>query len=347
MPQYPGSNAASVACRMTDDMRRVLLAALFWLLSLHAQAQGVPRLACDEPVHRFGTVEPPEPVRHVFVIRNEGTAPLRIEGVRTSCGCVVGRIGNATLEPGGELDIRTELPTLGRLGAQRSTILVVSNDPLRRHFPLVLEGTIARVVRIEPEMLLFGTVAPGSPAVKRELLVHNDGPEPLDITEIAVSPQYYRAVLETVVEGRRWRVKVTFDPPATPGICNGGLRLLFNGETGREVAVPLSALAAGALLAAPAEVLLDPGDSPVSRHVIVRSRDNEPFEITRVEHDGELVRHQVQPFGPARYRVRLDGLSARMAAGPPIHIHTSLDEMPVIKVPVRLTGTRAATGEAP
>ncbi len=328
-------------------MRRVLLAVLFWLVALQAPAQGAPRLACDEPVHRFGTVEPPEPVRHVFVIRNDGTAPLRIEGVRTSCGCVVGRIGNTTLEPGAELDIRTELPTLGRPGAQRSTILVVSNDPLRRHFPLVLEGTVARVLRTEPEMLLFGTVAPGSAPVERELLVHNDGPAPLDPPDITVDRPYYRAALETVEEGRQWRVRVTLEPPATAGICNAGLRLLFSGDAPREVSVQLSALTAGALLAAPAELMLDPSDRSVSRHVIVRSRDNEPFAITRVEHDGGLLRHHVQPAGPSRYRVRLDGLSARMADGPPVIIHTSHEGMPAIGVPVRLAGTGTPGGEAP
>jgi hypothetical protein len=42
---------------------------------------GAPQIAADA-VHEFGAIKPTDSIEHVFVIRNEGTADLKIERVQ-------------------------------------------------------------------------------------------------------------------------------------------------------------------------------------------------------------------------------------------------------------------------
>lgn len=45
-------------------------------------AEGVPKIAAAEPVHEFGGIKASDTVEHVFAIKNEGTADLKIDHVQ-------------------------------------------------------------------------------------------------------------------------------------------------------------------------------------------------------------------------------------------------------------------------
>jgi hypothetical protein len=43
---------------------------------------GVPKIASDAPVFEFGEIKPTDTIEHVFKVKNEGTADLKIERVQ-------------------------------------------------------------------------------------------------------------------------------------------------------------------------------------------------------------------------------------------------------------------------
>lgn len=45
-------------------------------------AEGVPKIAADEPIFEFGAIKADDKVEHVFTIKNEGTADLKIDRVQ-------------------------------------------------------------------------------------------------------------------------------------------------------------------------------------------------------------------------------------------------------------------------
>ncbi len=61
---------------------------------LSACQQAQPVLVADVLTYDFGDVVNGEVVSHDFLLRNEGSAPLIVETVITTCGCTT-----ATLEP--------------------------------------------------------------------------------------------------------------------------------------------------------------------------------------------------------------------------------------------------------
>ncbi len=60
------------------------------LAGMPARAADGPELVIEEPVFDFGTVEQGTSVEHTFRVRNTGRAELRIDHVKTSCGCLAG-----------------------------------------------------------------------------------------------------------------------------------------------------------------------------------------------------------------------------------------------------------------
>src|SRR5207302_11381425 len=99
------------------------------LFAAGARADVGPRLAIDQPVFDFGTVERGTRVDHTFGLVNRGDAELRIEHVKSSCSCTVAVLSERVVPPGGEARVAVALDT-GRLaGRTTKTITVYTNDP--------------------------------------------------------------------------------------------------------------------------------------------------------------------------------------------------------------------------
>lgn len=61
-----------------------------------------PQIQVSEKFYDFGSVGPQDVVRHEFVIRNVGAAPLTISRAYTTCGCTTAEF-SATLIPPGQV----------------------------------------------------------------------------------------------------------------------------------------------------------------------------------------------------------------------------------------------------
>jgi hypothetical protein len=83
-----------------------------------AQAQTVPQptitppqIAFKETVFDFGKVEQGDQVNHLFRFTNQGGRDLRIESVKTSCGCTAAVISSEVTTPGSEGTISATFDT--------------------------------------------------------------------------------------------------------------------------------------------------------------------------------------------------------------------------------------------
>src|SRR5207247_10528831 len=89
-----------------------------------SRAAAGPELVSEEPVFEFGTVEHGTSVDHTFRVRNAGHAELRIDHVKTSCGCLAGLASSADIPPGGEGRVKVVLAT-GRIVGRTTKIVTV------------------------------------------------------------------------------------------------------------------------------------------------------------------------------------------------------------------------------
>ena len=108
-------------------------------------------------MHDFGTVTEGDKLRHVFVVKNTGNAPLLIDGAHASCGCTVAALKSKSIAPGGTGEIDATFDTHGRVAAARTTITVDSNATDQPHATITLSANVERLLAFESGYIRVAT----------------------------------------------------------------------------------------------------------------------------------------------------------------------------------------------
>lgn len=98
----------------------------------------------------FKTMEIGLQGEHGFVIRNEGTVPLKLAKGRTQCKCTLSKLENDEIPPGGEavINLAWEPKELGEFFQQA---VIYTSDPDRPEIQLGTKGTMFSPVEVSPE----------------------------------------------------------------------------------------------------------------------------------------------------------------------------------------------------
>lgn len=98
------------------------------------QEKGVPVLSFNESAYDFGDISQGDKVTHVFKFKNEGSVPLLISNVQTTCGCTVPQWPKTPIAPGTESEIKATFNSAGKMGKQNKVITIHSNasEPVSR-----------------------------------------------------------------------------------------------------------------------------------------------------------------------------------------------------------------------
>jgi hypothetical protein len=121
-----------------------------------AAATDAPKLELDATSFDFGSVSEGDSLKHVFKVRNTGAGPLKIERVRTSCGCVASAVTTKEVPPGGTTDVDVTFNTKNRRGKQKKTVTIVSNAPGSPH-TIDISADIISLLAFEPQHVQVST----------------------------------------------------------------------------------------------------------------------------------------------------------------------------------------------
>lgn len=94
----------------------------------------LPDLAASKYLYDFGEISPTAKVEKTFVLKNDGSKPLEIASVKSTCGCTAALLTDNTVAPGGQTTVKITFdPTTEQIAGSRVTreVKVVTNDPLR------------------------------------------------------------------------------------------------------------------------------------------------------------------------------------------------------------------------
>jgi len=157
-------------------------------------------LEADPSTHDFGTVLQGRKVEHTFTLRNKGNKPVRIREVSSSCGCAAAMLSTRDVVPGKTTQLKVTFAAGGARGRFNKAVRVVCAGPSP---PLILRvsGRVAPLVRAEPDLVLFGRVAPGQTRSRtvRLVVAHPDvhfTPGPPVTKGLAVRLESLRAAVE-------------------------------------------------------------------------------------------------------------------------------------------------------
>ena len=288
--------------------------ALVVAAGLGAAEEGRPRIALDEPVFDFGTVDRGARVDHTFRVPNRGGATLRIDHVKSSCGCTVAVLSEREVPPGGEARVAVSLDTARLAGRTTKTVNVYTNDPEAPVVGLSLAGQVVADLVLAPQPLYLGHIRRGE-ATRREVIVTPGRPgERYAVERVEPTSPHVHARLEPRPDGPGQRLLVEIDRDMALGHFNEQLTLHTTSPREPVLTLPVFGSVEGDVVVLPPQVtfgVLRGGAAP-ERDLYIRNRGARPLTVTSVTVPDDVVTYTlaaVQEGQEYRLTLRLrDGL---------------------------------------
>lgn len=113
-----------------------------------------PKAVIPEVEYDFGKMEMGDEGSHVFIIKNEGEAPLEILARKgeTTCSCTLGNVaGDGKLAPGQQTEVTLNWKIKLANPSFRHHAVIRTNDPGNRRIELTVVGKVENGLQLKPE----------------------------------------------------------------------------------------------------------------------------------------------------------------------------------------------------
>lgn len=267
-------------------MRTFLIAAGAWLLA--GAALSAPKIEFRETTFNAGTFWEGDTAGHEFVFRNTGDENLKIERVRSTCGCTAALLSRDEIAPGEEGSVKTDFNTRRYTGKQSKQVTVHSNDPANPAVQLRIECLVLTVAGLKPSALFFNNVLRGETPAEKVTLQPSAGP--FNITGVEATGGFFEVLLP---EDRRQvgpdnlplEFEVRILPLAPLGKLSGNLALTTDHPRLKQLTMRIRADIRGTVDYTPRMIFFNRQDlDGLAGKVIRISKTGDPdLEVTRPE----------------------------------------------------------------
>lgn len=248
-----------------------------------AAAGGRPRATAEGP-YDFGTVDRGAKIEHVFRVVNGGDAPLRLDQVKSTCGCTVALISDPDVAPGREGRVAVTLDTARMAGRVTKIVTVYTNDPEKPTAPLVLTGTVYADLVTSPTALYLGRLRRGETASREIVVVPGRPGATYGVTAVERSHPALKAEILPRTDGPGQRIVVQLSKELPLGRFNDSLVLRTNSPREPAITVPVFGSVEGDIVVLPPQVTFGVarrGGMP-ERALHIRNRGARPLTLTKV-----------------------------------------------------------------
>ena len=233
----------------------------------------------------FGSVPRGPMLSHPFRVTNHTASPVRISGIRVSCGCVTATAQAGLLAPGQSTVILATMDTRKFSGIKNVTIFVHLSQPSNEEVRLWVQANSRDDVTVTPDTISFGQTKRGTmPAGGVTVTFLGNGQ--WQITGVQCDSNYVKADIQELRRGAgevAYQVNAQLRVDAPVGKWFTDIWLKTNNPATPRVRVPLTVEIESALTINPAVV--DLGQVKVGgqaeRRVIVRGVRT--FKIIEIE----------------------------------------------------------------
>ena len=266
------------------------LISFFMAFAVYAEEISAPKLVIAEPTYEFGSVAQGQKVVHDFIIRNSGSADLKIDNVVPSCGCTATTIDDALVKPGSEGRVHVEFDTTGFKGDKTKTVRVYSNDPETPTSLLTLNGSVEVDVSIEPDRVLFGDVIKGNSETKDVTVTASRA----NIAKIETNSPFLK--LDIKEQGqRKQKFALTLSPETRAGELRSRVLITLDEIPPRVINVPVFASVKGKLQLKPELVSFGiiQGTEILERSVRLLNHGSTPVKIKEIKSSDAAVQCEI------------------------------------------------------
>ena len=359
-------------------LKTTVTLALLLLLIIPAAAQqngngkpngNAPKLFIKSLTHDFGDVEAGTPLSYSFVVKNEGTADLLIQGVQPSCGCTASDF-DKIITPGKEGKITLSIQqTKGYWGEMAKSAAVATNDPVSPRFNLILRAYFkgdrptppaaapkpanAPVAEVKPpgpftispnDRWVTAAVKGSGTMTKMYLRAREDGS--VRVKKAVVAGNEFTAEVLAIEEGKRYELTISTNPALKPGTYYQTLHLLTDDSKVPEMEIPLELKVVPLVFISPANILLPrmpvAGENNIGTlpFIYVRKIRDGGLEVKKVSSTLPFIKPEVsiEAEGQA-YKITLKVDKSKITSPGEfkgmIRVETNDPETPAAEIPIK------------
>src|SRR5262245_55314474 len=320
-----------------------------------------PRANFGETTHDFGKIKNSEIQHHEFVVANEGTAMLEILEVKPGCGCTPAGAFDRHIAPGKSGKIPIEFNPINFAGPIAKAITVTCNDPAQGTILLTIKAHVWRPIDVLPAQVHFMPIEGEAVADTKVVRIVSNVEEPVTIEEPVGGHPALKTELKTVVAGKEYELRVSFDPQLLPDPDKGPTQTLppaasLSLKTSRKsmpvVSVGTFVLVQAAVQATPTQIgfASDGFGKEIRRTVMVRSLGKPSVHVRDAAVTVPGVAVETKEVTPGRlYQVNLVFPAKFSAAELPAELTVGTDhaKYPLLHVPLTLTPSAVALVSQP
>ena len=170
----------------------------------------------DGDFFAFGTLSRETLAEHTFYFRNTGVEPLRIRSVHMTTPLKITKKLTNPVPPGERIPITVGFGMPPEIGRFAGEVLISFEDPDMERLRLRLTAEIVNPIQFEPFQAFFVTAARGKTSESAvDIINHED--EPLQIMRVDNPSSRFTTRLETIEEGKHYRLHLTLPGAGTAG----------------------------------------------------------------------------------------------------------------------------------
>lgn len=194
----------------------------------------------DGESHNFGVMKIGEKGKHLFTIRNAGTAPMTLRLGASTCKCTFGTLNSDLLAPGESTEVALEWTVNAASGFFEQTAEIITNDPSQVALRLKVYGDVVEQLRMIPKEISLGENAAGEP-INAEAKCFSYFPTPIEPIDAKISGASLKDVHQITIEEfdpaedseysnaeQAFRLKIHVDPNVRQGLISQNLMLRFH-----------------------------------------------------------------------------------------------------------------------
>ncbi len=343
---------------MRTEFRICLSGICAVLISTGALAQVTisPQIELSEPEWDFGTVWYNTPLSHEVMIKNTGTAPLKITRVKTSCGCTASKLDQTEVAPGESVPMTITYDSTKLRQRVGTTVTITSNDPAKPVTIYRIKGEVKPCYTMDPVGgVTFGQVMRDS-AESRTVTIQNVFEEKMILKLKDFDNSSYTLELREIEPGMKYELVASTQPPLKAGNSRAVAVLTTNLERVPEIKVTIRAYVVPRVSVTPRTIYIPKVYKKASqKSLLVRFLASNPIEITGVTSPHPGVSAEILPatnssrlgFTTRQIRVSLPPGSEIPDEDTYLLIKTNADEPEFAELKVPITNgarRRAAAG---
>lgn len=301
---------------------------------------GGPRIVFAEPVYDFGTVEQGAQITRIFRFTNQGEQDLRIEDVKSTCGCTAAVTSVNVVAPGQEGMVTATFDTTRFIGEKVKNISVYSNDPAHPMTILTLQGEITVEVAAEPAQLYVGRLHRTETSSYTVEILY-DASNPITITKIENTHPAVQVQSEDLDKGEKKgkKLTITIKKGAALGRLNDQIMVTTTSQKVPSLHIPVFGSIEGDLIVLPPQVSFGTirlGESK-AQEVRIKSRAAKPVHVLRAQSSATDVEPEITEIKQGEeYRVTLkakgEGKPGRLQGE--VQVFTDHPEEKVLTIPL-------------